>query len=127
MDFIITTTNTIEGYKIQKYIAIVTGEVILGINFMKDWVAGIKDVFGGRVYDYENELRKGRKKAISQLIERAINEGANALVGIRFDHEVLSPKGKGTVLMVMAVGTAVYILPEHQTADTPAFRYSIAD
>lgn len=127
MDFIITTTNTIEGYKIQKYIAIVTGEVILGINFMKDWVASIKDVFGGRVYDYEEELRRGRKKAMNQLIERAVKEGANALVGIRFDHEVLSPKGKGTVLMVMAIGTAVYVLPECQMTDVVAFRHNISD
>jgi uncharacterized protein YbjQ (UPF0145 family) len=109
MGFIITTTNNIEGYKIERYIAIVTGEVILGVNFVKDWVAGLKDVFGGRVYNYEDELRKGRKQAVNQLVERAISEGANALVGIRFDHEVLSPKGKGTVLMIMAVGTAVYV------------------
>ncbi|MBE0427943.1 MAG: YbjQ family protein [Nitrospirae bacterium] len=126
MNFIITTTNNIEGYKIEKYIAIVTGEAILGVNFIKDWVAGLKDTFGGRIYDYEEELRKGRKKVISQLVDRAISEGANALVGIRFDHEVLSPKGKGTSLMIMATGTAVFVSPAHQKSEAFAFGQGVS-
>jgi len=108
-EFIATTTDQIDGFTINRYIGIVTGEVVLGINFMKDWVASLKDKFGGRVFDYENAIKEGEKKAILTMIERAQKAGANAVVGVKFDHEVLSPRGKGTVIAVMASGTAVSI------------------
>lgn len=107
MDFILTTTETIDGYSIDRYIAVVTGESIFGINAAKDWVAGIKDFWGGRVGGYEEEIRKARIQAMAQIRDNAVSLGANAIIGIRFDYETLSPRGTGTVIMVTVSGTAV--------------------
>lgn len=108
-EFICTTTDRIDGRRIENYLGIVTGEAVMGINFVKDWFASLKDITGGRVADYEQEIKDGEKKALLEMVERAKTIGANALVGIRFDHEALSPRGKGTVLAVVVSGTAVYV------------------
>lgn len=107
MDFILTTTESIDGYSIDRYIAVVTGEYISGINAAKDWLAGVKDFWGGRVGGYEEEVRKARIQAMSQIRDSAVSLGANAIVGIRFNYETISPRGTGTVIMVIVSGTAV--------------------
>ena len=86
---ILTTTPSVEGKEIMEYKGIVFGEVISGINFIKDFTAGLSNIFGGRSATYENELLEAREKALQELEERAREKGANAVVGIDVDYEVL--------------------------------------
>lgn len=102
---ILTTTPTIEGRAILEYRGIVFGEVISGINFFKDFGASIRNIIGGRSSSYENELLSARTKALKELEERARSMGADAVVGIDIDYEVLGEGGG--MLMVTASGTAV--------------------
>lgn len=104
---IITTTNTIEGSPIKEYKGLVTGEVIMGANIVKDIFAGFTDVFGGRSGVYENELKKAREAAIAELSQNAVALGANAVVGVDLDYETLGVNGG--MLMVNVSGTAVAI------------------
>lgn len=104
---IVTTTPQIEGKKIIDYKGIVCGEVISGVNFVKDFMAGIRDFVGGRSETYEDELIKARTGAIEEMKRRATEMGANAIVGIDMDYEVLGQAG--SMLMVTASGTAVVI------------------
>ncbi|MGE0703221.1 MAG: heavy metal-binding domain-containing protein [Vicinamibacterales bacterium] len=104
---LITTTPGIEGKRISRYCGIVTGEAILGANVFKDLFAGIRDIVGGRSATYEAELQRARDIAIRELQERAQTLGANAVVGIDLDYEVLG-SGNG-MLMVSASGTAVVV------------------
>lgn len=101
---IVTTTPEVQGYKIADYHGIVFGEVITGVNFLKDIGAGIRNFIGGRSSGYENELIKARADAIAEMERRAREMGANAIVGIDIDYEVL---GAGDMLMVTSSGTAV--------------------
>ncbi len=102
-----TTTPTIEGKRITKYCGIVAGEAILGANVFKDMFAGIRDLVGGRSATYERELQRAREIAIAELQEKAGQLGANAVVGVDLDYEVLGA-GNG-MLMVSASGTAVVV------------------
>lgn len=102
---IITTTNTVEGYRISGYYGIVSGETIAGINIFKDIGAGLRNVFGGRSQGYEEELIQARATAMQEMQNRAQQMGAHAVVGFRFDFEVLGQGGN--MLMVVATGTAV--------------------
>ncbi len=102
---LMTTTPTVEGRPIAKYCGIVTGEAILGANVFKDLFAGIRDIVGGRSATYERELQRARDIALAELQERAAQLGADAVVGIDLDYEVLG-QGNG-MLMVSASGTAV--------------------
>lgn len=102
---LMTTTPNIEGKSISRYCGVVTGEAILGANVFKDLFAGIRDIVGGRSATYERELQKARDIALAELKERAAELGANAVVGIDLDYEVLG-QGNG-MLMVSASGTAV--------------------
>jgi uncharacterized protein YbjQ (UPF0145 family) len=104
--FAITTTPTIEGRRIQRYVGIVTGEAILGANIFKDLFAGIRDIVGGRSAVYEEELRRARTIALTELRQTAADLGANAVVGVDLDYETV---GKGTMLMVTVSGTAVVV------------------
>ncbi len=104
---IITTTPTIEGKPIKDYFGIVTGEAVMGANLFKDMFAGIRDIVGGRSGVYEKELRKARDVAIAEIQETASQLGANAVVGIDIDYEVLGEKNG--MLMVSVSGTAVRI------------------
>ncbi|MEZ0537556.1 heavy metal-binding domain-containing protein [Caldicellulosiruptoraceae bacterium PP1] len=104
---IISTTPSIEGKKIINYLGIVSAEVVLGVNFVKDFLAGLNDLFGGRSGTYENELIEAKQKVIDELVQRATIMGANAVVGIDLDFEVLG--ANGSMLMVVATGTAVII------------------
>lgn len=102
---IITTTNSIEGREITEYIGIVYGEVISGVSFIKDFGAGLRDIFGGRSAGYEEELVRARTEAIEEMKIRAENIGADAVVGCKMDYEVLGQAG--SMLMVTISGTAV--------------------
>ncbi len=104
---IVTTTPSVEGKMIVDYKGIVCGEVITGVNFVKDIMAGLRDVFGGRSGTYEEELIAARENAISEMVSRAQSMGANAVVGIDIDYEVLGQNG--SMLMVSASGTAVVV------------------
>ena len=104
---IITTTHNIEGKKIIKYLGLVTGEAIIGANFVKDFFAGIRDIVGGRAGSYEEGLREAKNIALAELQETALRLGANAIVGIDLDYETMG--GSGSMLMVSASGTAVII------------------
>ncbi len=103
----LTTTPTIEGKRITKYCGIVAGEAILGANIFKDLFAGIRDLVGGRSATYEKELQNARDIALDELQQRAQELGANAVVGIDLDYEVLGQNNG--MLMVSASGTAVVV------------------
>jgi len=104
---VLTTTPTVEGKKIVEYKGIVCGEVITGVNFVKDFMAGIRDFVGGRSSGYENELIRARENALQEMHSRALEKGANAIVGIDIDYEVLG--SSGGMLMVSTSGTAVVV------------------
>ncbi|MDD2742384.1 MAG: heavy metal-binding domain-containing protein [Rhodocyclaceae bacterium] len=103
----LTTTPSIEGRKVIRYCGIVAGEAVLGANVFKDMFASIRDIVGGRSGTYENELRKARQIALDELAEQASELGANAVLGIDLDYEVLGEKNG--MLMVSASGTAVVV------------------
>jgi uncharacterized protein YbjQ (UPF0145 family) len=103
----LTTTPNLESRKITRYCGIVAGEAVLGANVFKDLFASIRDVVGGRSGTYEKELRKARQIALDDLAEQARELGANAVVGIDIDYEVLGEKNG--MLMVSASGTAVVV------------------
>lgn len=104
---IITTTPHIEGKKIIEYKGIVFGEVVNGVDFVKDFAAGLTNFFGGRSGSYEGELIEARENAIHEMQQRAAGLGANAVVGVDIDYEVLGQGGN--MLMVTASGTAVIV------------------
>ncbi len=104
---IITTTPQIEGRRITQYKGIVFGEVISGVNFIKDIAAGLSNFFGGRSGSYEGELIEAREKALREMERRAADLGANAVVAVDIDYEVLGQGGN--MLMVTACGTAVVV------------------
>jgi uncharacterized protein YbjQ (UPF0145 family) len=101
----ITTTPAIEGKSIIEYKGIVFGEVISGVNFIKDFAAGLTNFFGGRSASYEGELIEARENALRKMEQRASQMGASAVVGVSIDYEVLGQGGN--MLMVTASGTAV--------------------
>ncbi|MFH1010776.1 MAG: heavy metal-binding domain-containing protein [bacterium] len=102
---ILTTTPTVEGNRIQNYLGIVTGEAIIGANIFKDIFAGIRDIVGGRAAAYERTLTNAKDQAMGEMRSRAEALGANAIVGIDLDYEVLG--ANNSMLMVSASGTAV--------------------
>ena len=99
---IVTTTPSVEGQKITRYHGIVTGEAILGANIFRDLFAAVRDVVGGRSAAYEQELARARETALGEMEERAAQMGANAIVGVDLDYEVIN-----NMLMGSASGTAV--------------------
>jgi uncharacterized protein YbjQ (UPF0145 family) len=113
---LLTTTDRIEGRPIQQVFGMVHGETILGLNLFRDLLAGIRDLVGGRARAYETALERAREMALAELQERALLLGANAVVGLRIDVEVL---GNGGMLMVCANGTAVSLVPQQNTVLPP--------
>ncbi|MDN5753382.1 MAG: heavy metal-binding domain-containing protein [Nitrosospira sp.] len=103
----LTTTPSIEGKRITKYCGVIAGEAILGANLFKDLFAGIRDLVGGRSATYEKELQRAREIALEELGQRALDLGANAVIGIDIDYEIMG-KDNG-MLMVSASGTAVIV------------------
>ena len=104
---IVTTTPSIEGKTIVEYRGIVFGEVVAGVNVLKDFTAGLSNFFGGRSTTYEDELINARQQAVTEMEQRASQLGANAVVGVDIDYEVLG--SDNGMLMVTASGTAVVI------------------
>ncbi len=102
---IVTTTNSVEGRKIRDYKGVVTGEAILGAHVFRDLFAGIRDIVGGRSGSYEKSLRQAREIAFRELEEEALRLGADAVVGVDIDYEVIGERG--SMMMVSASGTAV--------------------
>lgn len=105
---ILTTTPTVEGRTIQEYKGVVFGEVISGVNFLRDFAATIRNIVGGRSGSYEEELIAARSQAMDEMVARAAQLGANAVVGIDIDYEVLGENNG--MLMVTASGTAVKLV-----------------
>ncbi|WP_068857293.1 heavy metal-binding domain-containing protein [Leyella lascolaii] len=104
---LLSTTPTIEGSPIREYKGVVTGETIIGANVFKDFMAGLRDFFGGRSGTYEKVLAEAKDTSLSEMAERARQMGANAVVGIDLDYETI---GQGnSMLMVTCSGTAVVI------------------
>ena len=101
---LVTTTATLQNREITDYRGIVTGEAILGANIFRDVFAGIRDIVGGRAGAYEKELARARTTALGEMEERAADMGANAVVGVDLDYEVIN-----NMLMVSASGTAVIV------------------
>lgn len=104
---IITTTPSIEGKSIRRYLGLVTGEAIMGANLFKDLFAGIRDLVGGRSATYEQELGRARQIALTEMEDAAQRLGANAVIGVDLDYEVLG-QANG-MLMVAVSGTAVFV------------------
>ncbi|MFV0644199.1 MAG: heavy metal-binding domain-containing protein [Sphingomonadaceae bacterium] len=102
---IVTTTAMVEGHKVQQYLGIVTGEVIVGANIFRDIFASITDIVGGRSGKYEKVMARAREEALAEMQEAARNLGGNAVIGVDLDYEVLGQSG--SMLMVSASGTAV--------------------
>jgi uncharacterized protein YbjQ (UPF0145 family) len=102
---ILSTTTSIEGRPVSQYLGVVTGEVIVGANIFKDLFAGVRDIVGGRSGAYESALRDARTQAFAELEEEAQALGADAVIGIDIDYEVLG--SGGSMLMVTVSGTAV--------------------
>ncbi len=103
---ILTTTERIEGKEITEYLGLVYGEVVNGINAIKDFGAGVRNIFGGRAEGYESEIINAREEALEELKTRASSMGADAVVGVRFEFEVM---GQGNMLLLNISGTAVKI------------------
>lgn len=106
---IVTTTPSVDGKRIVRYLGVVTGEAILGANFVRDFFAGLTDVVGGRSGAYESELRKAREIAMREMADDAKRLGGNAVVGVDLDYETITMGGNGGMLMVTASGTSVVV------------------
>lgn len=106
-EMIVTTTNAIDGKPVRHYCGIVSGEVIVGANIFRDLFAGIRDIVGGRAGAYEEVLAQAREKAIAEMRMRAVQLGANAVIGVDLDYEVVG--SGGSMLMVSATGTGVVV------------------
>ncbi|HIK04836.1 YbjQ family protein [Nostoc sp. UHCC 0870] len=104
---ILTTTDVIQGGVIEAYLGIVTAEVVYGSNFLRDFLASIRDVIGGRTGSYERLFEQGQKKAIEELEQRALRLGANAVIGIEIDTGTINVDQSGVLLLITATGTAV--------------------
>ncbi|HMT14184.1 MAG TPA: heavy metal-binding domain-containing protein [Aestuariivirga sp.] len=104
---LVTTTHTVEGKRIADYFGVVAGEAILGANVFRDFFASIRDVVGGRSGSYERVLSEARETAIAEMVAEARKLGANAVIGVDIDYETVGTNG--SMLMVTAAGTAVYL------------------
>ena len=104
---LLSTTPTLEGHPIREYKGVVTGEVIIGANVIKDFMAGLTDFFGGRSNTYEKVLIEAKDNAINEMMQRAAALGASAIVGIDVDYETIGQSS--SMLMVATSGTAVVI------------------
>lgn len=102
---IVTTTPNVEGQPVTDYLGIVSGEAIMGANMFKDMFAGIRDIVGGRSGAYEEELRRAKDIAMSEMTDNARRLGANAILSVDLDYETVG--ANGSMLMVTASGTAV--------------------
>ena len=107
MAMLMTTTPSVEGKRIVRYLGVVTGETIIGANVFRDFLAGVRDFFGGRSGSYEAVLREAKDTALEEMVRQAEALGANAVVGIDLDYETVG--GSGSMLMVTCSGTALRV------------------
>ena len=107
MAMLMTTTPSVEGKQIVRYLGVVTGETIIGANVFRDFLAGVRDFFGGRSRSYAAVLREAKDTALEEMARQAEALGANAVVGIDLDYETVG--GSGSMLMVTCSGTAVRV------------------
>ena len=107
MAMLMTTTPSVEGKQIVRYLGVVTGETIIGANVFRDFLAGVRDFFGGRSGSYEAVLREAKDTALEEMARQAEALGANAVVGIDLDYETVG--GSGSMLRVTCSGTAVRV------------------
>ena len=103
----VTTTPTIEGKQVARYLGVVTGETIFGMNLVRDFFASIRDIVGGRSKSYEEVLSRAKDEALGEMLERAKTLGANAVLGVSLDYEAIGQSG--SMLMVTCSGTAVWV------------------
>lgn len=103
---IVTTTDSVEGRRITAYLGIVAGDAVMGTNIFRDFLAGVRDIVGGRSGAYENVLRDAKAAALADLEAQAAQLGADAVVGVDLDYQTVAGDGK-TMLIVAANGTAV--------------------
>jgi uncharacterized protein YbjQ (UPF0145 family) len=104
---IISTTSQLEGKPVQEYLGVINAQSIIGANLFKDFLGGLRDVFGGRSKTYERVLEEAKQDALRELAEKAQDLGANAIIGVDLDFETIG--SGGSMLMVIATGTAVKI------------------
>lgn len=104
---LVTTTSTLQGKQISRYLGIVSGETIIGANMFRDLFASIRDVVGGRSGSYEEVLRQAKETALREMQQQAASMGANAVIGVDLDFETVG--SSGSMLMVTASGTAVVV------------------
>ncbi|OJV19277.1 MAG: hypothetical protein BGO30_03790 [Bacteroidetes bacterium 41-46] len=102
---LLTTTSTIQGKEIEQYYGLVSGETIIGANIIRDFMAGIRDIVGGRSGSYEQVLKEAKEECLREITAQAQAMGANAIIGIDLDYETVG--SGGSMLMVTAAGTAV--------------------
>ncbi len=105
---LISTTSVLDGRPVSRYLGVVTGEAIIGANIFRDLFAAVRDVVGGRSATYEKALAEARQVALDEMQQRALELGANGVIGVDLDYEVLG-QANG-MLMVSCSGTAV-VLP----------------
>ena len=108
MSILLTTTDSVEQRPVVRYLGIVSGEAIMGTNIFRDFFASIRDVVGGRSGGYEQALRDAKDAALAEMSDQAAKLGANAVVGVDLDYQVIGGDSK-TMLMVSANGTAVVL------------------
>ena len=102
---LLTTTSTIQGKEIEQYYGLVSYETIIGANIFRDFLAGVRDIVGGRSGSYEEVLKKAKEECLREISAQALAMGANAIIGIDLDYETVG--NGGSMLMVTAAGTAV--------------------
>ena len=102
---LMTTTSVVEGKPVSRYLGVVTGEAIIGANVFRDLFASVRDIVGGRSATYERGLAEARETAMREMQEKANQLGANAVIAIDLDYEVLGQNNG--MLMVSVSGTAV--------------------
>lgn len=104
---LVTTTSSLQGKQITRYLGIVSGETIIGANVFRDFFAGIRDIVGGRSGSYEEVLRQAKDTALKEMQQQAAAMGANAVIAVDLDYETVG--SNGSMLMVTASGTAVVV------------------
>lgn len=105
---LVTTTAVLDGMPVERYLGVVTGETIMGVNIFKDWAAGWRNMVGGRAAGYEEEIRKAKDIAMQEMLQRAQELGANAVIGVAFDYQTIGSDGSN-MMMVGVSGTAVQV------------------
>lgn len=108
---IVTTTYNVEGRQISEYIRVVAGETVSGINMFGDLAAGFRNIVGGRSQAYEEEMINARENALAEMVQRAIELGAEGVVGVDIDYVTMG--SDNGMMMVSATGTAVRFAPAY--------------